>query len=90
MSCNGCDSEVDMLFIKYYKHMCKAADQILHDWMLAEDVAQEAFLRVLRKHTDVAEQSVEPNRTYFLRVTKNVAIDFYRKRKKPLRLVMKQ
>lgn len=72
-----------VLHDEYKQDMYKKAFYILKDHQLAEDVAQDAFLSIIRnfgiiKHKELCNQT----RSYFVNIVKNKCIDLIRKRKR--------
>jgi RNA polymerase sigma-70 factor (ECF subfamily) len=58
------------------------AHRMLNDAQEVEDVTQEAFLRLFRASTRYRPQA--SLRTYLLRITRNICIDIYRKKRPEL------
>ncbi|MHB1612184.1 MAG: RNA polymerase sigma factor [Sulfobacillus sp.] len=58
--------------------MTQLADSIVHDYMTAQDVAQEAFLRLYRWHQRYPRQELTVGWLYT--VTRNLAFDAIRQR----------
>ena len=59
------------------------AARMLSDTLLAEDVAQDAFLALYRHMHQVPENAIRP---WIFRVTRNLCLDILRRRKFKLRL----
>ena len=73
-----------ILYEKYRYLMYKAAVDILHDCYLAEDAVHNAFVRVAYNIKKVAEPDSRQTKSYLIIITRNAAIDIFRKRKKQL------
>jgi len=67
------------LYDKYRYLMFKVAFDILHDHHLAEDALQEAFVRVAKHMECIGRLEETATKRYMITITKNSAIDFYRK-----------
>lgn len=70
------------LFRLYYNDMVFIAAHILRDRFLAEDVSQEAFIRIYRHLEQIPDLELEIYRRVLVRITRNIATDYYRKRKR--------
>lgn len=69
--------------IMYEKHrylMQKVAMDILNDRYLAEDAVQNAFFNLAKNMEHIADPDGIPAKRYLIAITKNAAIDLYRKR----------
>ena len=60
--------------------MLKVAADILHDYQLAEDAVQEAFVRVAKHMENVGQPEETATKRYLITITKHAAIDLYRRR----------
>ena len=68
-----------VLYEKYRHLMQKTAEDILNDRFLAEDAVHNAFIH-LSGHMDKIEEPESPRtKRYLITITKNTAIDIYRK-----------
>lgn len=73
-----------ILYEKYRYLMQKVATDILHDRFLAEDAVQNAFMNLAKHIGDVGEIDSLSTKRYLITITKNAAIDIYRKRNKQI------
>lgn len=73
-----------ILYEKYKYLMQKVATDILHDRFLAEDAVQNAFMKLAKHMGDVGEIDSLSTKRYLITITKNAAIDIYRKRNKQI------
>lgn len=71
-----------ILYEKYRYLMHRVAMDILHDRYLAEDAVHNAFLRAAHNMENVGEPDSRQTKSYLIIITKNAAIDIFRKRKK--------
>ena len=69
-----------ILYENYRYLMLKVAVDILHDYQLAEDAVQEAFVRVAKHMENVGQPEETATKRYLITITKHVAIDLYRRR----------
>ena len=69
-------------FVILYENylMLKVAADILHDYQLAEDAVQEAFVRVAKHMENVGQPEETATKRYLITITKHAAIDLYRRR----------
>lgn len=68
---------LDLLIERFWEPLVVYASRILDDVALAEDVAQEAFVRMWAEREERAPRSVS---AYLYRVTRNLALDELRSR----------
>lgn len=71
---------VTSLFEQYQTPICVYLGQLVDDQELANDLAQEAFLRLFRSRHQLAR--VENHRAWVYRIATNVAFDALRRRKR--------
>ena len=71
-----------ILYETYRYLMLKVAVDILHDYQLAEDAVQEAFVRVAKHMEQIGQPQETATKRYLITITKHAAIDLYRKRNK--------
>jgi len=69
-----------ILYENYRYLMLKVAVDILHDYQLAEDAMQEAFVRVAKHMENVGQPEETATKRYLITITKHAAIDLYRRR----------
>lgn len=76
------DKLIHDIYEKYHKMMFYVAHNILQDEMWAEDAVQEAMIRIMNNSSKI--EHLDDNRTkrMIVVITKNIAIDIYRKRMK--------
>lgn len=73
-----------ILYEEYRYLMYKVAMDILHDCYLAEDAVHNAFVKVAHNMGNVAETDSRQTKSYLIIITRNAAIDIFRKRKKQM------
>jgi RNA polymerase sigma factor (sigma-70 family) len=76
-----CDEQAGLAFVRRYQgRLYGLALRIVGDAALAEDVAQEAFIRIIR-HAEVFDERRGSVTTWALTITRNLAIDAVRVRR---------
>ena len=77
------DKEIFILLHNEYKGlMYNRAYSILRDTVLAEDVVQESFIRILKNFDKIEKKKCPQTRKYFVNIVRTISIDVYRKNKK--------
>ncbi len=76
--CQGDERAFEELYSRYFSRLCVFAHSIVHDRNLAEDMAQEAFVHVLRAKAQFDSNRASV-RTWLFRITHNICIDHRRK-----------
>ncbi len=76
--------KVVILYEKYRHLMQKVAQDVLHDSYLAEDAVHNAFIKLEKHMSDIGEPDSLSTKRYLVTITKNAAIDIYRKRNKQI------
>lgn len=71
-----------ILYEKYRYLMQKIAMDILHDRFLAEDAVHNAFINLVMHMEDIEETESLRTKRYLITITKNAAVDLYRKKNK--------
>lgn len=74
------EQKVTLLYNKYQKLMFWTACDVLHDDYLAEDVVQEAFLKIINNIERIGDVNSPETKNYLNIAAKNMAIDRYRRR----------
>lgn len=74
------EQKVTLLYNKYQKLMFWTACDVLHDDYLAEDVVQEAFLKIINNMERIGDVNSPETKNYLNIAAKNMAIDRYRRR----------
>lgn len=69
-----------ILYEKYRYLMQKVAMDILHDRFLAEDAVQNAFMNLVPHINKIGDSDSVATKRYLITITKNTAIDIYRKK----------
>lgn len=69
---------IELLFRKYYRYLCLIAMNYVHDKAIAEDLVQEFFIKYWEQHWDRPDP--DNFKSYATRATKNICIDFVRKK----------
>ena len=75
-------NKITLLHKQYYKLMFDVAFAIIHDSHLAEDIISESFYRIMNNLDKVEDIESSRTRNFLCLICRNVAIDFYNKRKK--------
>lgn len=70
---------VEKIFQKYYTFLCKVVYRILPDAVLVEDLVQEVFMELWRKHPTIRVQS--SLKAYLKRATVNKTLNYIRDNK---------
>lgn len=70
------------IYEKYKYLMFSIAMDILQDKFSAEDAVQEAFVKILDNYNKIDNLDSDRTKRLIITITKNTAIDIYRKRKK--------
>lgn len=73
---------IDALYRLYEQSMYFEAYKILHDEYLAEDAVHEAFLRLIRNRSKIADPKSPAVRRYAYKTVRSAALDLYRAQKK--------
>jgi RNA polymerase sigma-70 factor (ECF subfamily) len=68
-----------ILYEKYRFLMQKVAMDVLHDSYFAEDAVHNAFMKLAKHMGDIGETESIATKMYLITITKNAAIDIYRK-----------
>lgn len=71
-------SEFKHLFNEHKKHVFAIALSILRDFELSEDVLQEVYIKLFQQ---MKENEISNAKAWLIRVTRNTAIDLYRKKR---------
>lgn len=74
-------AEFKQLYDEHKKHVFAMAISVLRDFSLAEDVLQETFIK-LYQHMN--HQEIPNVKAWLLTVSRNMALDLYRKKKREL------
>lgn len=72
----------DEVYLTYRNYMYKVSLDILHDQYLAEDSVHEAFIKIYRNIDKIKDLKDNNTKRVIQIITKNTAVDIYRKRKK--------
>lgn len=71
---------LEELYFKYKTNMFHVANRILKDTYMAEDAVSEAFIKIAKSQTKILELGQKEQQDYVLILTKNTALDIWRKR----------
>lgn len=71
---------LEELYFKYKTNMFHVANRILKDTYMAEDAVSEAFIKIAKNQTKILELGQKEQQDYVLILTKNTALDIWRKR----------
>lgn len=69
-----------IIYEKYRYLMLKVASDVLNDQYWAEDAVHEAFVKVAGNIDKIGDVESRATKRYLITITKNTAIDIYRKR----------
>ena len=69
-----------VLYEKYRYLLMKVAYDVLGDNYLAEDAVHEAFIKVTKNMEKIGDVNSQETKRYLITITKNSAIDIYRKK----------
>lgn len=72
---------IEQLYNQYKYLMFKVAKDILKDEHLAEDALHEAFIKIAYNLDKIDDLMSNKTKRYLITITKNAALDIYRKRK---------
>lgn len=82
---SGNDACMEMLIKRYKSKVYTAIYLVVQDSYMAEDIFQETFIRVIRTLKSGKYQEAGKFLPWIMRISRNLAIDYYRKiRKMPL------
>lgn len=70
-----------VLYEKYRYLMQKVSMDVLQDCFWAEDAVHDAFMHIAKNMSKIDEVDSIATRRYLITITKNAAIDIYRKRR---------
>lgn len=74
----------EILYKKYKYLMYDMANKVLHDKYLAEDTVHDTFVKITKKMSDIGDVDAKKTKNFIMVVTKNTALDAYRKRAKSM------
>jgi RNA polymerase sigma-70 factor, ECF subfamily len=85
MACTIDDFEkIVELYNLYEQKMYHVACSILHDTWQAEDAVQEAYIKLINNINQLNEPDSYETKKYIIMITKNTAIDIYRKNQRAI------
>lgn len=70
------------IYHTYRSGMFRIANAVLHDHHWAEDAVSEAFLKIAKNMKKISSLSCQEREGYLVILSRNAALDVYRKRKK--------
>lgn len=70
------------IYNTYRQTMFSVANRIIKDQYLSEDIIQRAFIRIISNLDKINEVNSHQTKGFVIIIVQNIAIDFYRKRKK--------
>lgn len=79
----GDEKAFEILFHKYYGHLCLFATKIINDDVAAEEIVQDFFVKLWEKREQLFIETSIKN--YFFRSVKNLCINFIQHNKTKLR-----
>ena len=83
----GNEKAFEVLFHKYYGHLCLFASSILNNDSSAEEIVQDFFVKLWEKRDQITIESSVKN--YFFRSVKNLCLNFIQHNKTKLRYAEK-
>ena len=75
-------SKFEKIYHTYRQTMFYVANRILKDIHLSEDTVHQAFLRIIDNLDKIEEINCHKTKGFIVIITKNIAVDLYRKRKR--------
>ena len=75
-------NKLEEIYNTYRQTMFYAANRIIRDEYLAEDIVHQAFLRIIDNLDKINEINCHKTKGFIVIIVENIAIDFYRKRKR--------
>lgn len=83
------DSEEDknkfeVLYEKYKYLMYDTANKVLNDKYLAEDAVHDSFVKIAKNICSIGDVNAKETKNFIMVITKNTALDAYRKRAKSM------
>ena len=79
----GNEKAFEILFHKYYSHMCSFAAKIINDDVAAEEIVQDFFVKLWEKREQLFIETSLKN--YFFRSVKNLCLNYIQHNKTKLR-----
>lgn len=70
------------IYNTYRQTMFSVANRIIKEQYLSEDIIQRAFIRIISNLDNIEEVNSHQTKGFVVIIVRNIAIDFYRKRKK--------
>lgn len=77
-------SKFIILYEKYKYLMYDTANKVLNDMYLAEDVVHDSFVKIAKNISTIGDENAKETKNYIMVITKNTALDAYRKRAKSM------
>ena len=77
---------LEKLYMLYEQKMYRLAYSIVHSEEQAEDIVQEAFIKIFSHIGEIKNVDDDTTKYWILRIVKNEAIDVYRRNKRTLEL----
>ena len=81
-------NKLEALYEKYRLDMFKVAYRVLKDYHLAQDAVQSAFIKLLNNLDNIEQIDSRKTRAFVIIVTRNISINFYRKRQRQNNVVL--
>ncbi len=78
----GKRDKLEELYLTYRKELYYVAYQILHDYHDAEDVLQNAFIKISKHLDKISEIKCKKTRGYLVIIVRNLSFDRYNEKKK--------
>ena len=75
-------SKFEQIYKKYKQTMFFVANRVLRDEYLSEDVVHQAFIRIIDNLDKIDKIDCHKTKGFIVIIVENIAIDFYRKRKR--------
>lgn len=74
-------------YIEYNKLMLKIAYDIVGDYHIANDMVNEAFIKIIKNFSKIFGFTCSQRAVYFVSTIRSVSIDYLRKHKKEIKLI---
>ena len=75
-------NKLEELYITYHKELYYVAYRILHDYQDAEDIIQNAFVKISKYLEKIGEIKCKKTRAYLVIIVRNLSFDRYNERKR--------
>lgn len=76
------EKKIEILYKQYHRLMYKIAYEVLHNRGEVEDVLHDSFIKIAKHIDNVGDPYSKETRNFLGLITKNTALDMYRKKKR--------